>query len=372
MEDKKISRFNILEKNLSAIYSDLENPNGIYLIIDKNVYDKFAIDLFAIDVIRENVESTFVIEPLETSKTMSVVNECVERFARYGVDKNSLIVNIGGGLTTDIGGFIASIYMRGIKFVNVPTTIVGMADAAIGGKNGINMWTSSGLLKNYIGTINLPYSIIIDYDFLDTLPEIEKDSGIGEIIKSFCIFDPIAYQETKDLNSRIIMSRSIKEKICEDSRYEDKGTRLLLNLGHTFGHAIESYYNGELPHGYCVMLGLLYDMALSEHIGTMKPKSFNDIIEMVWPYLSRLDKRYLEYDNRLKRHVILSLLYKDKKKCNRSIDTTVFYNWPTEDNRTAYDFVRIEKVPYEEFEEAYDLCNKHLSDYMREHDTENK
>jgi 3-dehydroquinate synthase len=173
------------------------NYSNIFIISDtnsnENCLPKF-LPLLETDKNNEIIE----IEPGETEKN---INTCVEIWSiltELGADRKSLVINIGGGVITDIGGFIASTFKRGIDFVNIPTTLLAMVDASIGGKNGVDL----GNLKNQIGVINVPKMVIIDTDFLSTLPQNEMRSGLAEMLKHGLIFDEKYWNEFKDLNQK--------------------------------------------------------------------------------------------------------------------------------------------------------------------------
>jgi len=183
-------------------------------------------------------------------------------------NKKSLLINLGGGVIGDIGGFCASIYLRGIDFIHVPTTLVGMVDASIGGKSGINFEK----LKNHIGVFNNPKLVLINPNFLNTLPENQLKFGFSEIIKHALIADSNLWNclQSNSFTSfcweeLIYRSIKIKNKIIMHDPL-DEGERRKLNFGHTYGHAIESYYlvkDKPIMHGEAVLMGMLMEIELS-------------------------------------------------------------------------------------------------------------
>lgn len=199
----------------------------------------------------------------ELSKSFSVVLHIINKLDEYGCTRNTLLVNVGGGMITDLGGFVASIYMRGIDFINIPTTILGSIDASIGGKTGINY----GNAKNHIGTFHKPILTIISTNYFNTLPKSEVLSGYGEILK-YSLLDKKIYKLSKNGLSIDLIKKCVlyKDKITNKDPKE-KSIRKYLNLGHTIGHAIESYQlsiGESLPHGQCVAYGLIVTCILSE------------------------------------------------------------------------------------------------------------
>ncbi len=205
-----------------------------------------------------------------------------DNLLKLNADRDTLIINLGGGMVTDIGGFAASTYKRGIKFIHVPTSLLGMVDAAIGGKNGINYQNA----KNQIGTINPPEFVLIDDIFLKTLPKKEIDSGYAEMLKHGLIADKIYWEQLtnsdfkKNMPDLIKKSVMIKNSIITKDPNE-KGLRKILNFGHTLGHAIESYLNYQkkqnISHGHAIALGMILATYISHHKKNMELTEVNSI-----------------------------------------------------------------------------------------------
>jgi 3-dehydroquinate synthase len=204
----------------------------------------------------------------EDSKQMSIAYSVWEALTEYGISRHDLIINLGGGMITDIGGFIASCYKRGCDFVNIPTSLLAMVDASIGGKTGINM----GPYKNQIGVFSDPEAVFIDLSFLKTLPEVELRSGYAEMIKHGLINDGKLYNDVvqsmaneKEISEKMMMeSIQVKnEVVSQDPR--ESGLRKTLNFGHTIGHVIEGYYLPTLglSHGHAVAIGMVMETYLS-------------------------------------------------------------------------------------------------------------
>ncbi|MFM9020108.1 MAG: 3-dehydroquinate synthase [Sediminibacterium sp.] len=229
--------------------------------------------------------NTIVLKPGEEYKIQVTVDVIIEQLIAFGADRQSFLVGVGGGVITDITGYVAGIYMRGIRFGLVPTSLLAMVDAAIGGKNGIDV----GIYKNMVGLIRQPEWLLFDVDFLRTLPVIEWKNGFAEIIKHAAIRDAAlirllqqqtltSFRRQPKLLARLIRTNVlIKMKIVTEDEFE-KGDRKLLNYGHTLGHAIENQY--ELSHGQAISIGMTYAALLSEQLINFKQAtSVIDLLE---------------------------------------------------------------------------------------------
>ena len=261
---------NDIEK-LSAI---IASHTKVFLLLDENSNCFCLPFLNTIDLFKSNTIS-IVIPAGEQHKNIETVQCIWSQLVENQADRKSLLINIGGGMVTDIGGFAASCYQRGIDFVNIPTTLLGMIDASIGGKTGIDFQG----LKNQIGVFSQPLTVVILFEFLDTLPKRELLSGLAEIIKYGFIVNkefleakltvsPInPTNPTHPINSTWIL-KSIKSK--DDITSKDPtetGLRKILNFGHTVGHAIETYLidnQKSITHGEGVALGMISALYLSE------------------------------------------------------------------------------------------------------------
>ncbi len=232
-------------------------------------------------------ENTFVIKAGEDSKTFAVAEDICRAMLNAGLNRGSVAVGIGGGVVGDITGFAASVYMRGIDFVNIPTTLLSQVDSAIGGKTGVNL---DGY-KNMIGSFKMPRRIIVCPEFLKTLPEREWTCGMGELIKTALLDGEIYEYVSKNLqklNSRdavatqkaVTMAADFKKKIT-DSDPSERGLRMILNLGHTVGHAIEKSDNHKLSHGEYVMLGMKIELAMTEKYNNGNPPFVCDVCAMI-------------------------------------------------------------------------------------------
>ena len=262
---------------------------------------------------------TIVLPPGESNKDLHNIAAMARQLLEMEATRKTLIIGVGGGVITDIVGFIASVYMRGVKFGFVPTTLLGMVDAAIGGKNGVNV----GMNKNIIGTITQPAFILYDTTFLNSLPDDEWSNGFAEIIKYACIFDKELfeelsknsisyYQDQNDpaLEQLIERCATLKNKtVVADEK--ETGNRKLLNFGHTAAHAIENMY--ELPHGKAVGIGMVIACMISEKVTGLDKQ----VTERVKTLLSQY---HLPVRMNIDAKKAMEILRMDKKRNDETID----------------------------------------------------
>jgi 3-dehydroquinate synthase len=220
--------------------------------------------------------NTIVLKPGEAYKVQQTVDVIIDQLIAFGADRKTTLIGVGGGVVTDITGYVAGIYMRGIKCGFVPTSILAMVDASIGGKNGIDV----GVYKNMVGLIRQPQFLLYDHSFLKSLPKEEWQNGFAEIIKHACIKDAAMFELLQKntlasfkrdpilLADLIQRNALIKTKVVVNDEFE-QGERKLLNYGHTLGHAIENMY--ELSHGQAISIGMTYAALMSAQI-----KGFTD------------------------------------------------------------------------------------------------
>ncbi len=208
----------------------------------------------------------------ESSKSLKIIEELASKLAQRGYGRDTTLVAVGGGMIGDLVGFLASIYCRGVPFILVPTTLLAMIDAAIGGKTAVNLREG----KNLLGSMTFPQQVILHLPFLETLPEAEWENGIIEILKAGLLFDPHLFFHFSHLSLKVIIERAIeaKRRVIAQDPYE-KGCRALLNLGHTLGHALESLSNYRLSHGQAVSSGIVLEARLSHAMGIL---SFEDLV----------------------------------------------------------------------------------------------
>ena len=266
----------------------LVDQKTTYIITDDNVYHHFQKKLKGWNVL--------LIKAGEAYKNMDAVQQLIGQLIAAGADRKSTILGMGGGVVTDIAGFVASIYLRGVDFGFIPTSVLAMVDASIGGKNGVDV----GIFKNMAGIIRQPRFLLYDYSLLKTLPRQEWVGGFAEIIKHACIKDAAMFKlleahslkdfkKTPELLSKLIERNVlIKAKVVQQDETE-QGDRKLLNYGHTLGHAIENTY--QLPHGSAVAIGMVVAAYLSKAV--LDFKESERIIKLVQAYGL---PAYYEYD----------------------------------------------------------------------------
>ncbi len=265
---KQTFRFNnsstdfYFSSNINQLRDIIELKNSIF-ITDENVY--------AAQTGKFKNFKTIIIKAGEQHKTQATVNIIIQKLIEFEADRKTVLVGVGGGVITDITGYVASIYMRGIRFGFIPTTLLALVDASIGGKNGIDI----GMYKNIVGVIKQPAFILHDLNFLKTLPDSQWRNGFAEIIKHACIKDKEMLKELqyhsidnykntrKNIDQLVQRNVKIKLKVVQHDELE-QGERKLLNFGHTLGHALENQY--QLMHGEAVAIGMSYAAKISEEL----------------------------------------------------------------------------------------------------------
>lgn len=249
----------------------IENKySSVFIITDTNS-NEYCLPIFLGNLAADLRIEIIEFENGESNKNIETCIQIWEALTELGADRKSIILNLGGGVVTDLGGFIASTFKRGIDFIHIPTTLLAMVDASIGGKNGIDL----GSLKNQIGVINAPKMVLIDSVYLATLQSSEMRSGLAEILKHGLIYDKKYWQHFQDLSelddsdfdSIIYESIKIKNEIVAQDPIEN-GIRKALNFGHTLGHAIESYFlesenKVTLLHGEAIAIGMILESCIS-------------------------------------------------------------------------------------------------------------
>lgn len=217
------------------------------------------------------VRASMALETSEEGKTLETVQALERWLLQADASRGALLVAVGGGITTDLVGFTAAIYKRGIRYVNVPTTLLAQVDAAIGGKTGVNL---DGY-KNMLGAFRMPEFTVLEAAFLRTLPAREFRCGLAELLKTFLLGDGPAYAatlsslKTAQIEDEIRRAAAIKAQIVAEDP-EEHGIRAKLNLGHTFGHAIEHearLHGADIAHGEAVAMGIILAAELSEQLG---------------------------------------------------------------------------------------------------------
>ncbi|GIJ96198.1 3-dehydroquinate synthase [Capnocytophaga stomatis] len=298
-----------------------KNYSKIFILVDENT-NQFCLSLFLSELATETSIEVIEIEAGEEFKNIETCTQVWYALSELGGDRKSLLINLGGGVVTDLGGFVASTYMRGIDFVNIPTTLLAMVDASVGGKTGVDL----GALKNQIGVINNPLGVIIDSRFLATLPAEQLRSGMAEMFKHGLIQSEQYWNKMlnlkdltlDDLDALIYESVLIKNNVVEQDPTE-KSLRKTLNFGHTLGHAIESYClqntdRQTLLHGEAIAIGMVLAGFLSvEKLNFPKEKCF-EIKEILSQYF---EKQYFKQEEI---EEIINLMKFDKKNSHGNIN----------------------------------------------------
>ncbi|MGI9531788.1 3-dehydroquinate synthase [Lutimonas sp.] len=244
--------------------------SNIFLLVDTNTH-KHCLPLFLEKSKLEGKVALVEVPAGEAHKNIDTCSLLWNKLSDLGADRKSLMINLGGGVITDMGGFVASTFKRGIKFINIPTTLLSMVDASVGGKTGVDL----GVLKNQIGLFSNPEMVLIDMDFLATVSEREMRSGLAEIIKYGFTFDKELWQIIKvfegikmDVIKKLVhRSVEIKNDVVLKDLLENS-LRKSLNFGHTIGHAIESYFlesddKESLTHGEAIAVGMVIELYYS-------------------------------------------------------------------------------------------------------------
>lgn len=309
--DRNFSQFNdfLTEKTFSKIF----------ILVDENTHE------YCLPVLLGNLETEISfeileVEPGEEMKNIQTVTQLWEILTEMQADRKALIINLGGGVITDMGGFIASTYKRGIQFINVPTTLLSMCDASIGGKTGIDLMH----YKNMVGTFSFPEKIFVYPSFLETLPYKELRSGFAEMLKHGLIADRLHWEKLIQIQKldvdgilpHIQTSMDIKQDVVEKD-FHEKNVRKTLNFGHTIGHAVESLClekGNPVLHGEAVALGMICETHLSFLEGLLVQEDSEKIITNIQRYYSFIDLSDFKDED------IFGLLMNDKKNTENKIN----------------------------------------------------
>lgn len=293
--------------------------SSIVILADSNTVG-YCVPLLVEQVPFLNSSPVIIVSSGEKNKTLHSVEKIISELVSCNADRNGLLVNVGGGMITDLGGFAASVYKRGIDFIHVPTSLMAMVDAAIGGKTGVNISD----IKNIAGTFAIPESVFIYHGFLQTLPEREYKSAYAEIIKHILLSDSKMWDQLVSNQLNFFAAYNLPGLIDHSVKFKqsvvsidlhDRGGRQILNLGHTLGHAIESSLldsPAKLFHGEAIACGLIGELYLSTKLTGLKDRVLSEaiqIISAIYPNLSFA----------LKKQDLFPFLYADKKNNSTSI-----------------------------------------------------
>lgn len=291
-----------------------EHYSKAFVLVDSNT-SEYCLSIFFQQLHTDVPLEVIELEPGEEHKNIETCIQVWQTLADLGADRKSLIINLGGGVITDLGGFVASTFKRGVDFINIPTTLLAMVDASLGGKTGVDM----GALKNQIGVINNPVAVLIDTIFLKTLSPEQIRSGFAEMLKHGLIYNKeywcsvvaLINLTNDDLDTAIKQSVEIKNIIVKQDPTE-KGIRKILNFGHTLGHAIESYFlesknRNTLLHGEAIAIGMILESHISMQQGLLKEKDYQKIKKVLLSVYDKISFTEKEVD------AITELLIHDKK-----------------------------------------------------------
>ncbi|NLT52148.1 MAG: 3-dehydroquinate synthase [Ignavibacteria bacterium] len=301
-------------KNISIEIKKRKLFRSILIVIDKNVYDIYKKEIVTVFGNYNYKLEILVLEIDEKRKSFESLDKIYSKLIENKYGRDSLIIAIGGGIIGDIVGYAAATYMRGIQYVQIPTTLLAMVDSSVGGKTAVNF----GETKNVIGAFYQPRLVLIDTDFLKTLSTDELVCGIGEIVKYAFITDEQYYNyfkrnidrlfglDEKVITKIIYQSVLFKAGVVEADEKET-GIRKILNFGHTFAHAFEVEQNHRIKHGQAVIAGIICALYLSEGIGILDNIKLNEYLKFIYPM-----KKYINIEEPDTKK-LLDIMSRDKK-----------------------------------------------------------
>lgn len=299
--------YNVIFNNTLIEDSTIEKL-GTHYIIDRNVFKLLSNDtLFAL-----SQKEVVIIDATEETKSYNGIEPIINRLIAQHLKRDSVLVAIGGGITQDIVCFIATTFMRGIKWIFVPTTLLAQADSCIGSKSSINF----GKYKNLLGSFTPPNEIYVCDKFLNSLEDREFNSGTGEIIKLFLIDGKLVAPNEitrSNISEYVYKAMMIKKVFIEEDEF-DKGCRNILNYGHCFGHGIESATNFEIPHGIAITMGMDIANKLSLNEGLITQDQYSDMHNTLYPVYSQYADFHFNYKD------VFAAMLKDKKNTGSKIN----------------------------------------------------
>lgn len=311
-----------LERDLVNAIAECEHDK-IFILTDQTTHDMCLPKLQNFLCLKG--AQSIVIKAGDTNKTLDSLAEVWTALSQGGATRHSLMINLGGGMVTDLGGFAASTFKRGIDFINIPTTLLAMVDASVGGKTGINF----GGLKNEIGVFSDSKFVIINTQFLDTLDHDNICSGYAEMLKHGLISDykhwaelvgfNLAQPDLAQLQRMVAESIKVKERIVTEDPHEH-GIRKALNLGHTVGHALESFamkHGRPVLHGYAVAYGMVCELYLSARKTNFPTDKMHQTVRFILDHYGRLPYTCDDYPE------LLELMRHDKKNTSGIINFTL-------------------------------------------------
>ena len=262
--------------NLGEAVNKFIKGEKVAIITDENVYAIYG-DLIK-DKLPNKAVYTYVVPAGENSKSKEQYFNLLEKLCSDGFTRNDTVIAFGGGVIGDLSGFVASTYMRGITLIQIPTTILSVVDSSVGGKTAINLENG----KNLVGSFYQPRAVYVNTEFLKTLPDKEIKSGFGEIIKYALLSKKVTLDLVKNGISEKLIYECLKIKRDIVSKDEKESSlRVLLNLGHTVGHAIESLSKYQISHGECVVKGLIYTLKISQKVFNLTQSQIDEINRII-------------------------------------------------------------------------------------------
>jgi 3-dehydroquinate synthase len=302
----------IIESGFQELLSQQYANSKKVIIVDENTHDHCL--EYLLTTFDELTDAEVMLLPAgEENKVLEVCSQVWEALTEYEIGRKDLVINLGGGVVTDMGGFIAAVFKRGIDFIHIPTSLLGMVDAAIGGKTGIDL----GPFKNQLGVFSQPIAVFIDPVFLGTLPENQLWNGFAEVLKHALIADPELWNDIKRIRSAEelkkidLIRRAARVKMAIVDRDElETGERKLLNFGHTVGHALEGFFISReeyIGHGHVVAIGMIIEARLSSQLSGLSSVELSEIEETLGIY------PMVQLESEVDIEMIISLMRNDKK-----------------------------------------------------------
>ncbi len=311
--------FNDLAYKALNQHLEKSNYSTLFILVDENTFDH-CLPNFMAQIEGDYHFEVIEIEPGEAHKNIETCTQVWGALTELEADRKSVLVNLGGGVITDLGGFVASTFKRGIDFINVPTTLLSMVDASVGGKTGVDL----GPLKNQIGVINQPAMVLIVTEFLETLEERQLQSGFAEMLKHGLIRDKEYWSTLKTIGDFRTLDKLIYDSVIIKNQVvlqdpTEQNVRKSLNFGHTLGHAIESYFlasdsHETLLHGEAIAAGIILEAFLSQQLTGL---SETELDEIKITFANRYPKVDFSEDDI---YNILGLLKFDKKNSHGNIN----------------------------------------------------
>ncbi len=308
------------EEGLTEINKFIQEyqPSKIVFLVDENTHE-YCLPQVISEIETDSEIEILEIESGEENKNLHICINLWEALTDLKIDRKGLLINIGGGVLTDMGGFVANCYKRGIQFINIPTTLLAMVDASIGGKTGVDL----GSHKNQIGSFALPQMVMVDSGFISTLSQEQILSGFAEIIKHGLIADENYWKEItslkeikiESLEGLIKTSIEIKKEVVSQD-FTEGGLRKILNFGHTIGHAVESFFlenKNPILHGEGVAMGMITESYISVKKGLLSSQEYQEIKEYIYSLYPKLKIKEEYFED------ILTFMQNDKKNVNNQI-----------------------------------------------------